>query len=117
MVKALGGKSLKFFARDEETADEHIPRKKIARALRDVVTYRLWADLKRGWRITMPNLEQTGQLRLAYEGVDELAANDGKWAGCGEPLAERQPRNATRGNTRSSRRTSPKPVHRHRVPD
>lgn len=87
VVKALAGMSLKFFARDEETADEHIPRKKIARALRDVVTYRLWADLKRGWRITMPNLEQTGQLRLAYEGVDELAANDGKWTNCGEPLA------------------------------
>ncbi|MDQ1247200.1 MAG: hypothetical protein QG597_1570 [Actinomycetota bacterium] len=87
VVKSLGGKSLKFFARDEETADEHIPRKKIARALRDVVTYRLWADLKRGWRITMPNLEQTGQLRLAYEGVDELAGNDDKWEVCGEPLA------------------------------
>ncbi|ORV66621.1 DEAD/DEAH box helicase [Mycobacterium gastri] len=87
VVKALSGKSLKFFARDEETADEHIPRKKIARALRDVVTYRLWADLKRGWRITMPNLEQTGQLRLAYEGVDELATNNDKWSSCGEPLA------------------------------
>ncbi len=83
VVKALSGTSLKFFARDEETADEHIPRKKIARALRDVVAYRLWADLKRGWRITMPNLEQTGQLRLAYEGVDELAANDDKWASYG----------------------------------
>ncbi|MCV7195926.1 DEAD/DEAH box helicase [Mycobacterium angelicum] len=87
VVNALSGKSLKFFARDEETADEHIPRKKIARALRDVVTYRLWADLKRGWRITMPNLEQTGQLRLAYEGINELAADDDKWTNCGEPLA------------------------------
>ena len=35
-----------------------MPAKKIGRALRDVVTYRVWADLKRGWRITMPNLEQ-----------------------------------------------------------
>lgn len=87
VVKALGGNSLKFFARDEQIADEHIPRKKISRALRDVVTYRLWADLKRGWRITMPNLEQTGQLCLTYDGVDELARNDGKWAACGEPLA------------------------------
>ena len=87
VVKALSGKGLKLFARDEDTADEPIPRKKITRALRDVVTYRLWADLKRGWRITMPNLEQTGQLRLAYDGVNELAADDDKWAPCGEPLA------------------------------
>ncbi|SEP88162.1 ATP-dependent helicase YprA, contains C-terminal metal-binding DUF1998 domain [Mycobacterium sp. 88mf] len=87
VVKALSGQGLKFFARDEEIVDEHLPRKKITRALRDVVTYRLWADLKRGWRITMPNLEQTGQLRLSYEGVDELAADDAKWANCGQPLA------------------------------
>jgi ATP-dependent helicase YprA (DUF1998 family)/very-short-patch-repair endonuclease len=87
VVTALGGNNLKFFARDEENADEPVPRKRISRALRDVVAYRLWADLKRGWRITMPNLEQTGQLRLAYDGLDELAANDAKWAGCGEPLA------------------------------
>ncbi|MGV0721040.1 DEAD/DEAH box helicase [Mycolicibacterium elephantis] len=87
VAAALTSAGLKFFARDEETADEPLPRKRIARALRDVVTYRLWADLKRGWRVTMPNLEQTGQLRLAYEGVDDLAANDEKWAAFGEPLA------------------------------
>jgi ATP-dependent helicase YprA (DUF1998 family)/very-short-patch-repair endonuclease len=87
VVKALSGQGLKFFARDEEIVDEHLPRKKITRALRDVVTYRLWADLRRGWRITMPNLEQTGQLRLSYEGVDDLAADNAKWADCGQPLA------------------------------
>lgn len=91
VVAALGGKSLKFFARDEETADEPVPRKRIARALRDVVAYRLWTDLKRGWRITMPNLEQTGQLRLGYDGLDALAADDTKWASCGEPLAGADP--------------------------
>ncbi|GFG53371.1 DEAD/DEAH box helicase [Mycolicibacterium agri] len=87
VVKALGGSTLKVFARDEDSADEPIPRKRIARALRDVVAYRLWADLRRGWRITMPNLEQTGQLQLTYDGVDQLAADDDKWAACGEPLA------------------------------
>ena len=72
----------------QDTDDEPVPRKKIARALRESSAYRLWADLKRGWRITMPNLEQTGQLRLTYAGVDELAADDdAKWAGFGQPLA------------------------------
>ena len=80
----------KFFARDEETADEPVPRKKIARALRDVVTYRLWADLKRGWRITMPNLEQTGQLRLAYEAWTNSPPTTTNGQRCGEPLAERR---------------------------
>jgi hypothetical protein len=34
------------------------------RALREVTGYRLYLDLERGWRVTMPNLEQTGLLRI-----------------------------------------------------
>lgn len=90
VVAALGG-DLADFAKDASTAHERIPRTKITRALRDAVTYRLWADLKRGWRITMPNLEQTGQLRLTYFGLDELAEDDAAWAACGQPLASAEP--------------------------
>ncbi|WP_433803399.1 DEAD/DEAH box helicase [Actinomycetospora sp. CA-084318] len=57
------------------------------KALRSVVAHLVWADLRRGWRITMPNLEQTGQLTLTYLGLPELAADDAAWAGAGEPLA------------------------------
>ncbi len=46
------------------------------RALRDVLGYRLYRDLQRGWRITMPNLEQTGLLQIDYVDLDELAADD-----------------------------------------
>jgi hypothetical protein len=73
VVAALGG-DLKAFAKDEDTAEEPVPRRKITRALRDVVTYRLWADLKRGWRITMPNLEQTGRLDLLHGAASEKCA-------------------------------------------
>lgn len=48
-------------------------------ALRAVVEYRLYTDLKRGWRITMPNLEQTGLLRVHYTDLPELAAHDESW--------------------------------------
>ena len=34
------------------------------RALRGVVEYQLYVDLQRGWRVTMPNLEQTGLLKV-----------------------------------------------------
>lgn len=57
------------------------------RALRNVVAHLVWADLRRGWRITMPNLEQTGQLVLSYTGLEELAAKDTRWSDAGEPLA------------------------------
>ena len=86
VLKALGG-DLTHFAREPESAHEPVPAKKISRALRDVVTYRVWADLKRGWRITMPNLEQTGQLHLTYLGLNELAADEAKWQAAGQPLA------------------------------
>lgn len=90
IVKALGG-DLTQFARDPASAHEPIPSKKISRALRDVVSYRVWADLKRGWRITMPNLEQTGQLRLTYLGLDGLAADEAKWESAVAPLASAEP--------------------------
>jgi ATP-dependent helicase YprA (DUF1998 family) len=66
---------------------EYDAEKMVKRALRESVAYRVWADLRRGWRITMPNLEQTGQLRLTYASVNRLAADDAQWADSGEPLA------------------------------
>ncbi|WP_222271956.1 DEAD/DEAH box helicase [Modestobacter marinus] len=51
------------------------------RALRAVVEYQLYVDLQRGWRVTMPNLEQTGLLRVDYRDLKELAADDESWAG------------------------------------
>ncbi|MCL4821584.1 MAG: DEAD/DEAH box helicase [Vicinamibacteria bacterium] len=49
------------------------------KALRDVIAYRLYLDLRRGWRITSPNLEQTGLLRIEYESLSELAADVESW--------------------------------------
>ena len=61
-------------------------RKATNEALRRVVAYRLYVDLERGWRITMPNLEQTGLLRVEYEDLDWLAAQDSRWEGSHEAL-------------------------------
>ncbi|HEV2780175.1 MAG TPA: DEAD/DEAH box helicase [Actinophytocola sp.] len=49
-------------------------------ALRRVVGYRLYQDLERGWRITMPNLEQTGLLRIDYADLTEIATEQTLWA-------------------------------------
>jgi ATP-dependent helicase YprA (DUF1998 family) len=60
-------------------------RAETERALREVVAYRLYLDLERGWRITMPNLEQTGLLGIEYADMDELAAAEDYWAEtCGQ---------------------------------
>ncbi|VVJ19635.1 Helicase [Amycolatopsis camponoti] len=70
---------------------EYAAKTKVIRALRESVTYRVWADLRRGWRITMPNLEQTGQLLLTYAGLDELAGDEAKWETKGQPLTGTDP--------------------------
>jgi ATP-dependent helicase YprA (DUF1998 family)/very-short-patch-repair endonuclease len=66
-------------------------RDKTNKALRETVAYRLYADLRRGWRITMPNLEQTGQLLITYDSVEELAASDRHWDGTHAALAGADP--------------------------
>ena len=44
--------------------------------LRQVLSYRVWFDQRRGWRYTNPNLEQLDMVRVAYLGIDELASDD-----------------------------------------
>jgi len=45
-------------------------------ALRQVLSYRVWFDQRRGWRYTNPNLEQLGLVEVEYLGLDELVADE-----------------------------------------
>lgn len=81
--------SLADYARNPDV--EYAAEQRVAKALRESVAYRVWADLRRGWRITMPNLEQTGQLKLAYASLNRLAVDEDKWASAGQPLAGADP--------------------------
>jgi len=68
-----------------------LAREDALRALREAVAYRVYLDLQRGWRITMPNLEQTGLLRLHYAGLEEVLADDWSATPLGKlPADERQ---------------------------
>ncbi len=48
--------------------------------LRQVLSYRVWFDQRRGWRYTNPNLEQLGLVEVDYLGIDDLAADDAAFA-------------------------------------
>ena len=50
-------------------------------AMIDLLEYRALEDLTRGWRVAQPNLEQAGLLRIEYEGLREIAADDKRWQG------------------------------------
>lgn len=67
-----------------------LAREDTDRVLRDVLGYRLYRDLKRGWRITAPNLEQVGLLRIVYPNLSEACNDMDIWSDCHPAL-----RNAT----------------------
>ncbi len=50
------------------------------RAMMRLLEYRLYEDLRRGWRVIQPNLEQCGLLGIEYPGLKELCANEPVWA-------------------------------------
>jgi superfamily II DNA/RNA helicase/very-short-patch-repair endonuclease len=66
-------------------------REQAWKALREMVGYRLYLDLERGWRITMPNLEQTGLLRVDYADLRPLAGDEDSWADCHHALRDDSP--------------------------
>lgn len=67
---------VRFLAKDETD-----------RALRDLVGYRLYRDLQRGWRVTAPNLEQTGLLAIDYASLDDLVKAEDIWGDLHPALA------------------------------
>jgi len=71
-------------------------RQEVDRTLREVLAYRLYRDLERGWRITAPNLEQTGLLELRYVSLDELAAAEDVWEDKHPALAQASPEDRER---------------------
>jgi hypothetical protein len=50
------------------------------KAFVEVIEYRLYEDLRRGWRVVQPNLEQCGLLRIDYAGLDDLAQRGDAWS-------------------------------------
>lgn len=55
-------------------------------ALRQVLSYRVWFDQRRGWRYTNPNLEQLELVTVDYLGIDELAADEELFASAPDVL-------------------------------
>lgn len=65
--------------RDEEPELAPV-RRKYEEALKDYLLFRALADLRRSWRIVLPNLEQCALLDIEYLDLDEIAAEDAFWA-------------------------------------
>jgi superfamily II DNA/RNA helicase len=53
--------------------------KRMRATFRDVIEYRIYEDLRRGWRLVQPNLEQCGLLMVDYDLLDEIVAMESLW--------------------------------------
>jgi ATP-dependent helicase YprA (DUF1998 family)/very-short-patch-repair endonuclease len=72
------------------------------RALRSVLSYFMYRDLERGWRVTSPNLEQCGLLFVDYMAIDEVADDQATWQ---EPINGELPHAALVAATPEQRKT------------
>jgi very-short-patch-repair endonuclease len=55
-------------------------RRQVQEAMRGILGYRTYFDLRRGWRFNNPNLEQLGLVRIDYQDIDALAADAAEWS-------------------------------------
>lgn len=70
---------------------QFLARKNTIATLRDVVGYRIYRDLRRGWRVTSPNLEQCGLLDIQYDSLADLCAAEEVWRDRHYLLAQASP--------------------------
>ena len=66
-------------------------KRRVEETLRDLLGYRLYQDLQRGWRITNPNLEQLEMLEVTYIEIDSCCKEDADWAKEHDVLASLKP--------------------------
>jgi len=55
-------------------------RRQVQDVMRAILGYRVYYDLRRGWRFNNPNLEQLGLVQIQYQDLDDLAGDQESWA-------------------------------------
>ncbi|HXG01116.1 MAG TPA: DEAD/DEAH box helicase, partial [Bacteroidota bacterium] len=76
---SASGLSLRDIAKNPELDPQSPAADDVWRSFRELTEYRLYEDLRRGWRIVQPNLEQVGLLRIDFQGLEDLCANEQRW--------------------------------------
>jgi ATP-dependent helicase YprA (DUF1998 family) len=78
-VVAGCGLGIRDIARNPELDPGSPAAQDVWRVFTELTEYRLYEDLRRGWRVVQPNLEHVGLLRVGYRGLEELCADDSRW--------------------------------------
>lgn len=78
-VVNASGLQIRDIARNPELDPNSPAARDVWQAFTELTEYRLYEDLRRGWRVVQPNLEHVGLLRVGYRGLEELCADNGPW--------------------------------------
>lgn len=70
---------------------QYLAAEETDRALRQVLAYFVYRDLRRGWRVTSPNLEQCGLLKIGYASLDPFCADEAHWGKLHPALTQATP--------------------------
>ena len=89
--KVFDGLALPFASYSKDPDLKFQAKLQTEKAFRDVIGYRLYHDLRRGWRVTSPNLEQCGLLEIGYLSLDELVKDVPSWQDLHPALAGATP--------------------------
>ena len=79
-VVASCGLGVREVGRDPSLDPTSPAARDVMQAFTDLSEYRLYEDLRRGWRFTQPNLEQVGLLRIDYAGLGALCDDGTLWS-------------------------------------
>lgn len=79
VFKALALPFCDYGNREEEPSFAAV-RRNYEQIFQTYLFYRAVADLRRSWRIVLPNLEQCGLLVVDYKDIDEIVAEDAAWS-------------------------------------
>lgn len=73
------GLTLRDIATNPELSPDSQAAREVWQVFTDLTEYRLYADLRRGWRVVQPNLEELGLLRIEYRGLEQLVQDEQNW--------------------------------------
>ena len=78
-VVAASGLTVRSVAKNPELDPASPAADEVMRVFVELTEYRIYEDLRRGWRVVQPNLENVGLLRVGYRGLETLCADNARW--------------------------------------
>ena len=78
-VFSVCGLDLRDYALRAELDRQSPAARDVERAFIQLIEFRLFEDLRRGWRVVQPNLENVGLLHMGYRGMEALCADEARW--------------------------------------